>query len=62
MDGITLLIFHIIVIGAVVAATFIIAFSAGKKEGIRSILKKQEGKNQYYSQRKYNLKLKILFR
>ena len=46
MDGITLLIFHIIVIGAVVATTFIIAFFAGIKEGIRSILKKQEGKNQ----------------
>ena len=45
MEGITLLIFHIIVIGAVVATTFIIAFSTGKKEGIRSILKKQEGKN-----------------
>ena len=46
MDGITLLIFHIIVIGAVVAATFIITFSVGKKEGIRSFLKEQEGKNQ----------------
>ena len=46
MDGITLLIFHIIVIGAVVAATFIITFSAGKKEGNRSILKEREGKNQ----------------
>ncbi len=46
MDGITLLIFHIIVIGAVVATTFFIAFSAGKKEGIRSNLKEQEGKNQ----------------
>ena len=45
MDGITLLIFHIIVIGAVVAATFFIAFSSGKKEGIRSILDEQEGKN-----------------
>ena len=45
MDGITLLIFHIIVIGAVVATTFIITFSAGKKEGNRSILKEQEGKN-----------------
>ena len=49
MDGITLLIFHIIVIGAVVAVTFIIAFSAGKKEGIRSILIEQEGKNHSYS-------------
>ena len=46
MDGITLLIFHIIVIGAVVATTFIIAFFAGKKEGIRSFLEEQEGKNQ----------------
>ena len=45
MDGITLLIFHIIVIGAVVAATFFIAFSAGKKEGIGSVLKEQDGKN-----------------
>ena len=45
MEGITLLIFHIIVIGAVVATTFIITFSAGKKDGIRSILKKQEGKD-----------------
>ena len=45
MDGLTLLIFHIIVIEAVVAATFIIAFSAGKQEGIRSILKEQEEKN-----------------
>ena len=45
MDGITLLIFHIFVIGAVVAATFFIAFTAGKKEGMRSILKEQEGKN-----------------
>ena len=44
MDGITLLIFHIIVIGAVVATTFIIAYSAGKKEGIRSILKEARGK------------------
>ena len=46
MDGITLLIFHIVVIGAVVATTFIIAFSAGKKEGIRSFLEEQEGKSQ----------------
>ena len=45
MDGITLLIFHIIVIGAVVATTFIIAFTAGKKDGIRSIQKEQEEKN-----------------
>ena len=45
MEGITLLIFHIIVIGAVVATTFIIAFSVGKKEGIRTIQEKQEGKN-----------------
>ena len=45
MDGITLLIFHIIVIGAVITATFFIAYSAGKKEGIRSILKEQERKN-----------------
>ena len=44
MDGITLLIFHIIVIGAVVATTFIIAFSAGKKEGIRSISEGTRGK------------------
>ena len=46
MDGITLLIFHIIVIGAVVASTYFIAFSAGKKEGICSIQKEEEGKNQ----------------
>jgi len=62
MDGITLLIFHIIVIGAVVATTFIIAFSAGKKEGIRSILKNKRERTNNILQRKYNLKLKILFR
>ena len=45
MDGITLLIFHIIVIGAVVTATYFIAFSAGEKEGVRSILNEQEGMN-----------------
>ena len=62
MDGITLLIFHIIVIGAVVAATFIITFSAGKKEGNRSILKNKRERTNNILQRKYNLKLKILFR
>ena len=44
MDGITLLIFHIIVIGAVVATTYFIAYYAGKKDGIRSILEEQEEK------------------
>ena len=62
MDGITLLIFHIIVIGAVVATTFIIAFSTGEKEGIRSILKNKRERTINILQRKYNLKLKILFR
>ena len=57
MDEITLLIFHVIVIGAVVATTFIIAFSAGKKEGIRSFLGEQEGKNQKYSPEKILFKI-----
>ena len=45
MDGITLLIFHIIVIGAVVATTFAIAFYVGKKDGIRYTLEEQEVKD-----------------
>jgi len=44
MEGITLLIFHIIVIGAVVATTFIIAFSAGKKRWHSLYTKKTRGK------------------
>ena len=44
MDGITLLIFHIIVIGAVVATTFIITFSAGKKRRHSLYFKRTRGK------------------
>ena len=33
MDGMTLLVFHIIVIGVVIATTAIIAYNAGKNRG-----------------------------
>jgi len=45
MDGLTLLVFHIIVIAAVVATTAAIAFNAGKRAQKKSISsEKQENK------------------
>ena len=42
MDGITLLVFHIIVIAAVVATTAAIAFNAGKNAGYKSISRERK--------------------
>ena len=44
MDGITLLIFHIIVIAVIIVTTASIAYNAGKKTGYLSMSRKMQVK------------------